>query len=84
MRDYYMVDRDPYTANPRHGFYVYRNGRIIVMAERFRGIVPIRTSSWAFRARLMFDEGADEILNLDVKKRHCTLPRKARQNLSAL
>ena len=83
-RDHYMVDRDPYTENPRHGFYVYRNNRIIVMAERFRGIVPSQTSSWAFRARLMFDERADEILNLDVKKRHCTLPRKARQNLVSL
>ncbi len=84
MRDHYMVDRDPYTATPRHGFYIYRNGRVIVMAERFRGIVPSQTSSWAFRGRLMFEEGADDILKLDVKKRHCTLPRKARQNLSAL
>lgn len=84
VRDHYMVDRDPYTATPRHGFYVYRNRRVIVMAERFRGIVPSQTSSWAFRARLMFEEGADEILKLDVKKRHCTLPRKARQNLISL
>jgi hypothetical protein len=84
VRDHYMVDRDPYTAAPRHGFYVYRNNRVIVMAERFRGIVPSQTSSWAFRARLMFEEGADEILKLDVKKRHCTLPRRARQNLTSL
>lgn len=80
----YLIAGDPYTASPRHGFYIYRNRRIIVMAERFRGIIGSQTSSWAFRGRMQFDEQADTILKLDVKKRHCTLPRRARSNLSSL
>jgi len=84
MRDQYGIEADPYTRRQRHGFYVYRNRRIIVMAERFHGLVAAQTQSWAFRARLMFDESADDILSLDVKKRHCQLPKKARNNLKAL
>ena len=80
----YLIAGDPYTASPRHGFYIYRNKRIIVMAERFRGIIGSQTSSWSFRARMQFDELADTILKLDVKKRHCTLPRRARANLNSL
>ena len=80
----YLIAGDPYTASPRHGFYIYRNARIIVMAERFRGIIGSQTSSWSFRGRMQFDELADTILKLDVKKRHCTLPRRARSNLGAL
>ena len=32
----------------------------------------------------MFDEKADKILALDVKKRHCQLPKEARNNLLAI
>ncbi len=84
MRDRYRIEPDPYTKRPRNGFYVYRNKRIIVMAELFRGLISRETKSWAFRARIMFDETADHIMSLDVKKRHCSLPTKARQNLSTL
>lgn len=84
MRDRFAIDQDPYTGSPRHGFYVYRNRRVIVMAERFRGLVSSQQANWAFRGRLMFDEAADEIVSLDVKKRHCQLPKKARTNLGAL
>lgn len=80
----YAIVRDPYTRRPRHGFYVYRNNRIIVLAERFHGLIGAQVPNWAFRARLMFDESADSILSLDVKKRHCQLPRGARTNLKAL
>ena len=79
----YGIVADPYTKRPRHGFYVYRNDRVIVLAERFRGLVPAQQQSYAFKARLMFDESADAILSLDVKKRHCQLPREVRQNLKA-
>ena len=84
MRDHYGIESDPYTHRPRHGFYVYRNRRIIVMAERFRGIIASAVQAWAFRARLMFDETADRILDLDVKKRHCELPKDSRNNLKAM
>ena len=79
----YAIVVDPYTKRPRHGFYVYRNERIIVLAERFRGLVPAAQQLYAFKARLMFDESADAILSLDVKKRHCQLPKDVRQNLRA-
>ena len=80
----YAIERDPYTGRPRHGFYVYRNERIIVLAERFRGLISAQTQNWAFKARLMFDESSDDLLSLDVKKRHCQLPKGARQNLKAM
>lgn len=79
----YAIVVDPYTKRPRHGFYVYRNDRVIVLAERFRGVVPAAVQLYAFKARLMFDESADAILSLDVKKRHCQLPKDVRQNLRA-
>ena len=81
MRDKYCIDKDPYTNRPRHGFYIYRNRRVIVMAELFRGIISRETSAQAFRGRLMFDESADSILSLDVKKRHCQLPPEPRATL---
>ena len=79
----YAIVIDPYTRRPRHGFYVYRNNRVIALAERFHGLVPASTQHYAFKARLMFDESADAILSLDVKKRHCQLPRVVRQNLKS-
>ena len=80
----YALDTDPYTRRPRHGFYVYRNDRVIVLAERFHGLVGSQTQNWSFRARLMFDESADVILSLDVKKRHCQLPSAARTHLRSM
>ena len=82
-RGRYGIDIDPYTRRPRHGFYVYRNDRVIVMAERFHGIIPAGESSRAFRASLSFTESADTALYLDVKKGHLKLPRNVRQNLRA-
>lgn len=84
MRDHYQIEIDPYTKRPRHGFFIYRNRRIIVMAERFHGLISNQTQAMAFRARLMFNESADSVLALDVKKRHCQLPKNARNNLKAM
>ena len=84
MVNHYAVDTDPYTRRPRHGFYVYRNDRVIVLAERFHGLVGNQTQNWSFRARLMFDESADDILSLDVKKRHCQLPSATRTHLRSM
>jgi len=84
MREKYNIETDPYTRRSRHGFYIYRNNRVIVLAERFRGMVTSATQGWAFRGRLMFDESADSILSLDVKKRHCILPKEARSNLVSM
>lgn len=83
-RDKYLVNPDEFTRKPRQGFYIYRNRRIIVMAERFHGLLSSSTQAWAFRARLMFDDTADTILALDVKKRHMKLPKSARSNLKNL
>lgn len=83
-RDAYLIEEDPYTKRQRHGFYIYRNRRVISVAERFHGLVPSQTAARAFRGRLMFDESADQVLSLDVKKRHCQLPPKARATLKML
>ena len=80
----YAIVTDPYNRRPRNGFYVYRNNRIISLGERFHGLVGSQQQNWAFKARLMFDETADSVLSLDVKKRHCLLPRKARNTLKAM
>ena len=80
-RETYGIGRDPYTGRPRHGFYVYRNDRVIVMADRFHGLVPVGEPTWAFRASLSFTEKADSRLHLDIKKGHLKLPRNVRQNL---
>lgn len=84
IRDRYLIEADPYNRRLRHGFYIYRNRRVIVLAERFRGVVSNQNAAWAFRGRLMFDESADKILSLDVKKIHCQLPKQVRSNLRSL
>jgi hypothetical protein len=84
VREQYLIEADPYTGRSRHGFYIYRNQRVIVLAERFHGLISPATQAWAFRGRLMFNETADNILALDVKKRHCQLPKEARNNLLAI
>jgi hypothetical protein len=84
MRQHYGIEPDDYTGRPRQGFYIYRNQRIIILAELFRGIVSREIHAWAFRARLMFDESADSALLLDVRKRHCQLPPVARATLKDL
>jgi len=84
MRERYCIEKDPYSKKLRHGFYIYRNRRIIVMAELFQGMISRETSAWAFRGRLIFDETADSALSLDVKKRHCRLPSEARANLKTI
>jgi len=81
MRGRYNIESDPYTRRPRHGFYIYRNKRVITLAERFHGVISSQFAASAFRARLMFEESADDILQLDVKKRHCQLPKAARNHL---
>ncbi len=80
----YNIEVDPYNKRPTHGFYIYRNNRVIVLAELFRGLISRETSAWAFRGRLMFDESADTVLSLDVKKRHCVLPPIARETLGQM
>ncbi len=80
----YAINPDPFTRKPRHGFYVYRNDRIIVLGERFWGLVGNQTQNWAFRARLMFSESADDLLSIDVKKGHCKLPGRSRNTLRAM
>ncbi len=80
-RSQYLLEVDEYTKRPRHGFYIYRNRRMIILSERFHGVIPSAEAARAFRARLMFDETADAILSLDVKKRHCQLPPRARAKL---
>jgi hypothetical protein len=84
VRDAYMIEADPYTGRPRHGFYIYRNDRVIVSAERFHGLIPAAVPAWAFRGRLDFPQEADAILSLDVKKRRCQLPTPARNNLRGM
>lgn len=57
-----------------YGYYVYRNKRLINVhgAESF-GIIPQNQDLYAFRGRILIDDTADEIFNIDVKKSTITL-----------
>lgn len=81
IRKKYGIGQFDFSKQQRHGFYVYRNNRIIGIAERFHGIVANDIKYFAFRGRIEFDESADDALDLDVKKRHIRLSNLLRNNL---
>lgn len=62
MRNHHKIDASNY------GIYIYRNKRLISWAEHLDGIIPFDQNLYAFRARILLDESADESLNIDVKK----------------
>lgn len=75
-RQRYMIEAGNY------GFYVYRNKRLISHGEHFAGIVPYDQDYYSFRGRILIDDDADAVLNIDVKKSRVLLSEDARSALS--
>lgn len=69
-----------------YGYYVYRNKRLLSWAEGFAGtgkpIIPQAQSFFAFRGRILLEDDADDVINLDVKKSHIMLSDEAYKALS--
>jgi polyhydroxyalkanoate synthesis regulator phasin len=82
IRDKYLIGAGNY------GFYIYRNHRLLGWAERFQGlpetIIPQDQDYYAFRGRIIIDDSADEIFNIDVKKSQIMLSNEARKTLADL
>jgi hypothetical protein len=65
-----------------YGFYIYRNKRLIAWGERFTDIVPLDQDYYSFRGRILIDDSADDVLNIDVKKSRVLLSDEARSALT--
>lgn len=77
--------RRRYMIGPgNYGFYVYRNKRLISWADRFEQVIPYEQEYWSFRGRILIDDEADEVLNVDVKKSRVLLSEEALQALGDL
>lgn len=75
-RDHYLIESGNY------GFYIYRNWRLISWAESL-GFVPRDQDLYAFRGRLLINNDADDILNIDVTKSRIHLSEIAEEELKA-
>ena len=78
MRKEHNIDSSNY------GIYIYRNKRLISWAEHLDGIIPFDQNLYAFRARILLDESADESLNIDIKKSLIVLSDEAYDALDNL
>lgn len=76
IREKYLIDGGNY------GFYVYRNKRLISWAEHFNGIIPYDQDYYSFRGRILVDNTADDVFNIDVKKSTLTLSDEAWNTIS--
>ncbi len=69
-----------------YGYYVYRNKRLLSWAEGFAGagkpIIPQAQAYFSFRGRILLEDDADDVINLDVKKSHIMLSDEAYKALS--
>jgi len=73
-----IAARDKYKiSGANHGFYVYRNNRLISWGERFDGMISSDQDYYAFRGRIILDSTADEVVNIDVKKSRIQLSDEA-------
>ena len=75
-RDHYLIEAGNY------GFYIYRNWRLISWAESL-GFVPQDQNLYAFRGRLLINNDADDVLNIDVTKSRIHLSEIAEEELKA-
>ena len=73
-RDHYLIEAGNY------GFYIYRNWRLISWAESL-GFVPQDQDLYAFRGRLLINNDADDVLNIDVTKSRIHLSEIAEEEL---
>lgn len=75
IRDKYLITAKNY------GFYVYRNERLIAWADSLDGIVSTDQDLWSFRGRILIDDSADNVFNIDVKKTSMKLSEEAWDSL---
>lgn len=61
-----------------YGYYVYRNKRLISWADSLDGIIGEDQDLWSFRGRILIDDTADDVFNIDVKKLNIKLSEEAR------
>ncbi len=73
-RDHYLIEARNY------GFYIYRNWRLISWADRL-DFVPQDQDLYAFRGRLLINNDADDILNINVTKSRVHLSEIAQDQL---
>lgn len=62
VRDNYLITAKNY------GYYVYRNKRLIAWADSLDGMVQQDQDLYSFRGRILIDDSADDVFNIDVKK----------------
>ena len=60
---------------------MYRNKRLISWADHLDGIVPYDQDFYAFRGRILIDESADELFNINAGKSAVTLSGEAQRTL---
>lgn len=76
--------RDKYRIGAgNYGYYVYRNNRLLSWCESF-GIIPQDPDFYSFRGRILIDDSADEVFNIDVKKSHIHLSEEAFNTINDL
>lgn len=63
------------------GFFIYRNGRLILWGEHLAGV---RRDDLTFRARLSFTDAHDDLLHVDVSKQHIMVPEDVEETLATL
>jgi hypothetical protein len=71
IRDKYLITAKNY------GYYVYRNERLIAWADSLDGIVGQDQDLYSFRGRIIIDDTADNVFNIDVKKTSMKLAEEA-------
>src|SRR5579875_1555365 len=77
VRDKYRIGAGNY------GYYVYRNHRLLSWCESFN-MIPQDQDYYSFRGRILIDDSADEVFNIDVKKSHIHLSDEANQVIGEL
>lgn len=63
------------------GFFLYRNGRLIMWGEHLAGV---GRNDINFRARLSFTDAHDELLHVDVSKQNLMIPEELEETLKTL
>ena len=71
IRDKYLITAKNY------GYYVYRNKRLIAWADSLDGMIGYDQDLWSFRGRILIDDSADNVFNIDVKKTSMKLSEEA-------
>ncbi|AMJ67541.1 hypothetical protein AXW84_20575 [Hymenobacter sp. PAMC 26628] len=72
------IIRDQYRITAKnYGYYVYRNKRLIAWADSLDGMIQTDQDLWSFRGRILIDDSADNVFNIDVKKTSMKLSEEA-------